>query len=412
MKRFASALLKGQAEQSANQMIQHALDAIRGHLGMEVAYVSEIGGDQSAMRAVSAPGFEDMIKPGDVHSLDDVYCRYILRGELPEAMPDTGKFPLAASMPITQAIPIGSHMSVPIRLPDGKVYGMFCCFSRSPNPSLNERDLQVMRMFADMAGHQINRELEAHHAADAGRERMAGIVSERKFSLVYQPITRFLDLKPVGFEALTRFSVTPRRPPNQWFDEAAELGMGLELETVVLETTLADAGRLPADCYLSINASPDMILSGKLLSLLSRVSDRQIVLEITEHQPVADYGSLCKALRPLREAGVLLAVDDAGAGYSTMQHILQREPDMIKLDMGLTRGIDAEPARRALATALIYFARETGSTIIAEGIETEAELETLKLLGIDKGQGFLLGRPMTIEALREEFRMDRKRLRA
>ena len=118
---------------------------------MEIAYISEFVENESVFRTVDAPGLEAMIKPGDKRSLDDVYCRHILAGRLPEVMPDTADFPLAAAMPITQAVPIGAHVSVPVRLKDGSVYGMFCCLSPQANRSLNGRDLQVMRAFADLA---------------------------------------------------------------------------------------------------------------------------------------------------------------------------------------------------------------------------------------------------------------------
>jgi len=105
---------------------------------------------------------------------------------------------------------------------------------------------------------------------------------------------------------------------------------------------------------------------------------------------------LLGALQPLRKNGMRLAVDDAGAGYSGLQHILQIRPDLIKLDMTLTRHINLDPARKALASALVAFARDTGSGIIAEGVETASELETLRGLGIEKAQGYFLGRPTPI----------------
>ena len=120
---------------------------------------------------------------------------------------------------------------------------------------------------------------------------------------------------------------------------------------------------------------------------------QRLVLELTEHAVVQDYASLQVALHPLRQRGVRVAIDDAGAGYASMRHILQVRPDIIKLDMSLTRGIDQDFQRRAMASALIAFARETGSVIVAEGVETEAELAQLKRLGAANAQGFLLGRP-------------------
>jgi EAL domain-containing protein (putative c-di-GMP-specific phosphodiesterase class I) len=121
----------------------------------------------------------------------------------------------------------------------------------------------------------------------------------------------------------------------------------------------------------------------------------RLIVEITEHATVADYEKLHAALRPMREAGLRLAVDDAGAGYSSLRHILDMQPDFIKLDIGLTRNIDLDPARKALARALVGFAKDTGCRIIAEGVERQSELDALRSIGVTKVQGYLLGRPMT-----------------
>jgi EAL domain-containing protein (putative c-di-GMP-specific phosphodiesterase class I) len=119
----------------------------------------------------------------------------------------------------------------------------------------------------------------------------------------------------------------------------------------------------------------------------------RVVLEVTEHAPVSDYGRLNGSLGALRARGVRLAIDDAGSGFSSLQHILRLAPDFIKLDMALTRDVDNDLARRALAAALISFAAEIGAVIVAEGIETRAELETLRELGVRFGQGYYLARP-------------------
>lgn len=378
--------------------IQRALEAVRRHLGMEVAYLSEFVGDDSVFHYVDAPGLEALIKPGDKRSLDEVYCRHILAGRLPELIPDTSTEPLAVAMPITQAVPIGSHASIPIRLADGTPYGMFCCLSPRPNASLNQRDLDVMRIFADLAAHQLRRDIAEETALRTTRERIQTAMHERAFSVVYQPICDLNSRTPKGFETLCRFASEPYRSPDKWFGEAASAGLGIDLEVAVLEAALQDLAAFDDTTYVSFNASPETIMSGRLAGLFRNAPGR-IVLEVTEHAQVSDYGRLTEALSALRAEGIRLAVDDAGAGFASLQHILQLNPDIIKLDMGLTRGIDLDPARRALASALIHFARETGTEIVAEGIETESEFDTLRALGVGSGQGYLLGRPQPLEQL-------------
>lgn len=386
------------ASTGSSDSIGVALAAIRRHLGMEVAYVSEFVGNRSVFREVDAPGLEALIKAGDSQSLDDVYCRHILEGRIPELMPDTADNALARSMPITQAVPIGAHMSVPIRQPDGSAIGMFCCLSPHAKPSLNDRDLQVMRVFADMAGTQIAAGLADRQQQSSRRARIAEVIAQQAFTFAYQPIWDFQQAQPVGFEALCRFAPTPCRTPDVWFNEAAAAGCGIELEMAVLGQALGALAHLPEGVFLSVNASPETILAGGLPALLETAPAGRVVLEVTEHAPVEDYAALDRALAPMRARGVRLAIDDAGAGYASLRHIVQLRPDVIKLDMGLTRSVDADPARRALAAALIFFARETGCVIVAEGIETESELRTLRELGVPRGQGYLLGRPVALDA--------------
>lgn len=386
-----------QSRDGEDGTIKHALKVIRTHLGMEVAYVSEIVGDRSVFREVDAPGQEQRIKAGDTHSLDDVYCRHILEGRLPQLIPDTADQPIAMAMPITKALPIGSHMSVPIRLPDGQVYGMFCCLSFDADRSLNERDMQMMRAFADLAAFEINRDLIANNAIREKTDRVQSMIDDDRFSIVYQPIWNLETGNPVGVECLTRFSAEPVRTPEKWFAEAAESGLGVALELATMQRALAAISSFPDSVHLAINASPQTILSRGFREILDGLPSERLVLEITEHAHIDDYEQLTAALQPLRDLGVRIAVDDAGAGYSCLQHILHLRPDLIKLDMSLTRHINIDSARRALTTALISFAHKTNSRIVAEGVETASELETLKALGVEKAQGFFLARPMALE---------------
>lgn len=378
---------------AGNDVIQRALEAVRTHLGMEVAYLSEFVGNDSIFRVVDAPGLENLIKPGDARPLDEVYCRHILAGRLPELIPDTAAEPLCQAMPITRAVPIGSHVSIPVLLPDGKPYGMFCCLSPRANPTLTNRDLNVMRMFADMAAHQIGREVMQSRSLEEKRSTVATLMEQRSFSLVFQPIIDLGSGEIRGFESLCRFRAEPYRAPNFWFADAAAVGLGTELELAVIELAIDEAAKFPSEIYISINASPETFLDPRLTSIINGRDLSSIVFEITEHAPVSDYDELTSALDRLRTQGARIAIDDAGAGFSSLRHIVQLRPDIIKLDISLTRAVDTDVARRALASALIFFAREIGASIVAEGIETEAELQALKALGISAGQGYLLGRP-------------------
>jgi EAL domain-containing protein (putative c-di-GMP-specific phosphodiesterase class I) len=174
-----------------------------------------------------------------------------------------------------------------------------------------------------------------------------------------------------------------------------------KLESSAIRSALTALETLPEDVYVAVNGSPELVLSGELPALLQSVDISRVVLELTEHASVTDYHELTSALAPLRALGLRIAIDDAGAGYASMRHILSIEPNLVKLDISLTRGIDQDRKRRALASALIAFARETDMGIVAEGVETAAELVTLQSLGAKRVQGYHLARPMPLAALAE-----------
>ncbi len=219
-------------------------------------------------------------------------------------------------------------------------------------------------------------------------------IANRSLETHFQPIVDLRSGTAVGSEALARFDKAPFQTPDLWFAEAADLGLGVELELTALAMALEQLHGLPANQYLSLNASVETILSERFRAVLSAVPAERIVLELTEHTPITDYDAFARSIHELRSNGVRLAVDDAGSGFSSFVHILNLKPDIIKLDIALTRGIDKDPARQALGRALLTFGLEAyRNTIVAEGIETEGELAMLRSLGCRIGQGFLLGRP-------------------
>jgi EAL domain-containing protein (putative c-di-GMP-specific phosphodiesterase class I) len=383
--------------------VDKVLHAIRDHLGMDVAFVSEFRRSDRIFRNVDARDATP-IHAGDVVSLDQGYCQRVVDGRLPELIPDTRRVPAAMELPETGAIPIGAHLSVPIRLADGRVFGTFCCFSFTADQSLGERDLQMMKVFASVVAHQIDRDMASERSLTDRRHQITAALRVGQPSIVYQPIFDLGTNRLAGLEGLARFFMDPQRGPGEWFAEAAELGMTVELETAAIRSALRALPIVPEGAYLSVNSSPQTILSGELQKLLQSAELDRIVLEITEHDYIEDYPGLLASLAPLRALGLRVAIDDAGAGYASLRHVLHLQPELIKMDVSLTRNIDADSKRRALASALIAFARETQARIVAEGVETEAELRTLKQLGAGSAQGFYLARPLPLtEALRQRF---------
>jgi EAL domain-containing protein (putative c-di-GMP-specific phosphodiesterase class I)/ActR/RegA family two-component response regulator len=225
------------------------------------------------------------------------------------------------------------------------------------------------------------------------RRRIEALVRGEGIDVVYQPIFDLREGRPVGAEALSRFAVTAMGGPAAWFEEAADLGLGVELEMTAIRLAVGGLDRLDTDLALAVNASPETCCSPELRELVESVEAERLVLEITEHAPVADYGRLLAALAPLRERGVRLAIDDTCSGYASLRHVLHLRPDTIKLDITLTRGIEADPARRALVEAIVKFAPSVGAEVLAEGVETVQHLHALTMSGVALGQGYYLGRP-------------------
>lgn len=241
------------------------------------------------------------------------------------------------------------------------------------------------------AGH-LRHEQETQESYRAIVDRVRGVLERGRLTTAYQPIVHLGTGAVAGFEALSRFD-GDSGAPDAWFADAARVGLGSELEVVALTSALSGLDQLPREAYLTVNVSPCELRSEPVLDALGAAPAGRIVVEITEHAAVSDYGELTAALAPFRRRGGRVAVDDAGAGFASLRHVLELAPDVIKIDGGLIRGIQAAPGARALTASLAVFAREMGMPVIAEGIEEQATIDLLRALGVEYGQGYFLGRP-------------------
>jgi EAL domain-containing protein (putative c-di-GMP-specific phosphodiesterase class I) len=225
------------------------------------------------------------------------------------------------------------------------------------------------------------------------RGELAAIIDDGAFRAVFQPMVALYKSEVVGYEALTRFDDGTR--PDLRFADAKGLGIGAELELATIAAAVAAARALPRGRFISINLSPELLVSHQkeLEAAIGELHrDRTVVLELTEHDVVDDYESLRGSLARFDPA-VQLSVDDAGAGFSTLRHVVMLEPHYVKLDRTWVCDIDADPTRQALVAGLSHFARTTGCELVAEGIESEPERDKLTELDVSIGQGYLLGVP-------------------
>ncbi|MGN2623293.1 sensor domain-containing phosphodiesterase [Stutzerimonas balearica] len=381
-----------------SEMLAEALHAVRLHLDMDVAFIGEFREGQRIFRYVDGRASPLPIAENTGSPLDETYCQRVVDGRLPELIPDTGQLP-ASAFPQTPGVVVGAHLGVPIHFSDGSLFGTFCCFSSQPDNTLNVRDLHTLRLFAGFAGKLLQRQTSRARVQRSKLARIEETLRSRAYHVVYQPIVQVEVGTALGYEALARFSGEPLRSPDRWFLEAGEVGLQRELEIALIVEALKGLEQLPGDSYISLNVSPETIIGGQLRPVLEEQPLARLMLEITEHACICDYERVEDELRPLRERGLRLAVDDAGAGYASFRHILRLRPDVIKLDGSLINNLDGDSNCRALAAALIRFAAETGSKVVAEGVETEEELAVLRTLGVKKAQGYLLGRPAPLGAV-------------
>ncbi|WP_298456566.1 EAL domain-containing protein [uncultured Cellulomonas sp.] len=226
---------------------------------------------------------------------------------------------------------------------------------------------------------------------------VAGVLERREFHPVFQPIYSFNDGRLVAVEALTRFDTVPRRPPDAWFAAARCAGLRVELEVAAIESALEASGSLEG-VPLSVNASPTTLIHPALRDLVQKHTDRPLTIELTEHDAVDDYAALLESIGDLRRLGVLLAVDDAGAGVSSVRHIVQLCPDVIKLDASLAQGVATNRTLMAMGQSILDFARRSGARLVVEGIEEMADLQAWAAMGADAVQGYVVGRPGPLPA--------------
>ncbi|MBV9284164.1 MAG: EAL domain-containing protein [Acidimicrobiia bacterium] len=220
--------------------------------------------------------------------------------------------------------------------------------------------------------------------ADAVRTQLGSPTGE----VHLQPIVRLPGRQIVGYEALSRF---PAWAPDLWFRRAWAAGLGLEFEIAAVARAVDNLRSLPDNAFLGINVSASTLVSDVLVDELKHADGRRVVLELTEHEPIRDYSPYCEQIGRLRALGVRIAIDDVGAGHSSLLHIVQLRPDVIKLDRSLIAGCDGDPIRRVLMQCFVTLARQAQAALVAEGVETEEEAHLLSASGVRLAQGFLFG---------------------
>jgi EAL domain-containing protein (putative c-di-GMP-specific phosphodiesterase class I) len=390
----ASRLATGSAG-GARQLIDELLNAARVALGMDLTFLSHIDDGQQEFEYVSRPEAALVLPQGTRIPAAGAYCAVMLAGDVAHAVADVRQHPVLGAMPVTAEVGVGAYCGVPVHLPDGQLYGTLCGLDPEVRHDLSDDQVTVLRTISSLLGHQLAELAREERGREVQRQELLALLEPGALRMVAQPIVDVTEDRTAGFEALARFTRADGQPsrPDLVFAEAAEVGLGLIFEQAALTAALQLLPALPEDAYLSVNLSAASLTSASVVEQLAEAPLHRLILELTEHEAVEDYDRIVDALSALRGGGLRLAIDDVGAGHSSLRHILRLRPDVIKLDMSLTRDVDTDVARRAMVASLVGFAKQLNISLVGEGVETAAERDTLLGMGVCLMQGYLLGRP-------------------
>lgn len=380
----------------AEQQVAELLRTAKSALGLSVAFLTRMDGTTQTLEVVES-SIPLLFQDGATQPQETTFCQAILDGRLPAVIPDVAALPEAKRLPAARFPRIRSYVSVPVTLSDGSLYGTFCAAALSTDKGLTKRDQSLMNVLARAAAVIIEPGVhEAEHAREI-RHRLDPLMAAGGPDVVLQPIVSLGTGARIGAEALSRFPAAWGRPPDICFEEAHSIGRGVRLELMALERAAALLDRVSG--YVAMNVSPQTLLHPECLALFERLPGERLLVELSEHDPVEDYTALTAVLTPLRAKGARLAIDDVGAGFSSLRHIVLTAPDVIKIDRTIAAGVADDPVLHTLVRALVQFAHGSGASVVAEGIETAQDAEALHRLGVDSGQGWFFGRPGPAESV-------------
>jgi EAL domain-containing protein (putative c-di-GMP-specific phosphodiesterase class I) len=373
--------------------LQRILRLARRHLHMDVAFLAQFTDGEQTCRGLAGDAASFGWKVDHSVPISETYCRLMTSGKIPNAIPDTAAEPAVRNLSATVQAGIGSYVGVPVHLPDGSLYGSLCTVSRTSQP-VDEKDARFLQLLAEL----LAGEVQADQERALERARIERLIRGNRLEIALQPIVGLRGGSIVGAEALSRFP-PGCGTPDAVFRAAHRVGVGLELERVAAERALEMLPLLSPGTYLAINLAPTVAIELAQRSLeRPDVPLDRLVVEITEHAAVENYASLRDSLKAARERGLRLAIDDAGAGYASLKHVVELVPDVIKADRSLIDGVSDDRARQSVVRAFVTVAADLQAVVVAEGVERRADLDTVRGLGVDAAQGFLFARPSTDRA--------------
>jgi EAL domain-containing protein (putative c-di-GMP-specific phosphodiesterase class I) len=374
----------------ADDQVAELLKTARRALGLSVAFLSRLDGTTQHLEVVES-SIPFLFRDGVIQPQETSFCQAILDGRLPAVIPDVKRYPVAMALPAARIPRLRSYVSAPVTLSDGQLYGTFCAAGLTSDKGLTARDEALMTALAHAASVIVEPEVRERARRDDVEDRLLPLMASGGPTVVLQPIVDLATGGRIGAEALSRFPQEWGLPPDVCFAEAHSVGLGHQLELLALARAADHLGVIGG--YVALNVSPATLLTPECADLLASMPLDRILLELSEHDPVDDYDALGAALAPLRERGMRLAIDDVGAGFSSLRHIVLTAPDVIKLDRSIVDGVGSQPVLATLVRSLVDFGHGCGASVVAEGIETAHDAEALLAAGVDHGQGWHYGRP-------------------
>lgn len=232
-------------------------------------------------------------------------------------------------------------------------------------------------------------------------QRLQEIIQHRQLTPLFQPIIRMQTGEIIGYEGLIRGpSDSPLHSPLNLFKVARDYGLSVEVEHLCRRITLEKFAELQLPGQLFLNVSPECLVQpdvrhGETLGYIHEVgiNPERVIIELTESQPTYDYDLLREAVKHYRAMGFRIAIDDLGEGFSSLRLWSELRPEYVKIDMHFVQGINQDPIKLQFVRSIQEIAEKSGTIVIAEGIETDAELLMIRDLGVAYGQGYKIARP-------------------
>ena len=383
----------------ARDAVERLLTLARMHLGMEVAIVSEFTGEEQVLRHLEGDPEAFGLQIGAPARLSETYCWGVANGHLPPVVHDARADVRVRDLEVTWEADIGSYIGAPIRFSDGRLYGSVCCLSHSASPSLRDRDADFMTMVAALLGQKLEAEWTAHQKRLETFGRICEVLEGGGLGVAFRPIFDLDSLAIVGYETLPRFE--EGGSPERWFADADEIGLAADLERAAIQVSLAHLGDLPRGAYQWVSLSPRAMGSSTILDMLAEAPGDRTIVGLAPTGRDGESG-LVEATHDLRARGLRIAFDQVGGEPTALSAIYRLQPEVLRLDAGTVRGIDADPPQRDVISFLVRLGSEVGAVILAEGIETRETLNLLRDLGVAYGQGYALAPPLSLDDLAHE----------